>query len=182
MIRFRQRRTTLEKRHFGAAERLWIAGEIDKLLPVARDANRSESQWADNLIRNAYLWYWTADGINAKGKVKRDLFKRDTDFLRHTDAALNAKKEGRKVTHEHAVPRKVLLQHLKSEKWDSPSEIKAFLDRFCFGVIIDKEREDAKLRRWKQKMPTPFSADSKPLERYKTEGIEVREPKYARSE
>ena len=172
----------MEKRHFSKAEQLWIAGEIEKLLPIARDSSHAASPWADHLIGGAYLWYWTADGINAKGKVKRDLFKRDTAFLRHTPAALSAIKRGKKVTHEHAVPRKVLLEHLKSEKWGSPSEIRTFLDRFCFGVIIDKELEDPQLKPWKQKMPTPFSANSDPLERYQWAKIKVREPKYVRSE
>jgi len=171
------------KKHIGANERLWIAGEIQRLLVIAKDVSHGGSPWADNLIRNVYLWYWTADGIDAKGELKRDLFKKDTDFIRHTPDALKALKDRRKVTHEHAVPRKVLLQYLKDRNYHSPAEIKLFLDRFCFGVIIDKERDTPKLKGHSASMPTPFSETSNPLERYElSPKIDVLEPKNQRSD
>jgi hypothetical protein len=170
------------KKHLPTAERLWLAGEIQRLIAIASDATRPESKWADNLVRNAYLWYWTADGISAKGKVTRDLLKMDVEFLRHTEKARAALQEGRRrdVMHEHAVPRKILLDHLKQEGLNSPLEIKEFLDQFCIGVLIEKAAEAPKLKPWESTMPSPFSTESNPLERYEAAELKVLDPKNPR--
>jgi hypothetical protein len=55
----------------------------------------------------------------------------------------------------------------------------SFLDRFCFGVLIDK-LEESRLKS-KQEMPTGFSLETNPLERYVLAEIEVRMPKYPRT-
>jgi hypothetical protein len=169
----------MEKSHIGSAERLWIAGEINRLIEIASAPGRTESRWADNLVRNVYLWYWTADGLNAKDEVQRDLIKTDPSFLRHTPEALRAIGKKGDVIHEHAVPRRVILRHLKARRWGSPIEIKEFLDRFCFGVIISKE-QDGMLKAWKHEMPGAFSESSDPLERYRLAELIVLDPKYPR--
>ena len=115
-----------------------------------------------------------------KGEVQRDLFKTDTEYLRHTTAALKALEEGRKVTHEHAVPRKVLLDYLKAQTWNSASDIKALLDRFCFAVIIDKAVDGPELDKFKQAMPTTLSLKSDPMAGYAN--ITWMEPRYPRQD
>lgn len=171
----------MDRARLGHTERLWIATEIYRLVQIANDTGRPEHRWAVHLIQNAFLWYWTSDGLNTNGVIQRDLLKHDIRYLRHTAKAADAIRHKKPLIHEHAVPRTVLVDYLKRRTWTSPEEIVKFLDRFCFGVVIEKDEEKC-LKEWSQKMPTDFSEASDPLERYKYAKIQVIEPVHSAPE
>ncbi|WP_437998934.1 hypothetical protein WMF26_02015 [Sorangium sp. So ce185] len=127
--------------------RQFIAEEIARLSERARDPNDRMRRVARFLI-DSLLWCWTADGLDAEGNSVRDGIKYDLRHQMHTrDAQTLWKNNGQRGTglrHEHAVPRKALIDHLLSLPAPLSAEVVLrVLERLCFAVIVTKTQDDA---------------------------------------
>ena len=133
----------------GQPHREFLVAEISRLVPIAQDERNAMARVGRFLI-DSLLWCWTADGIDAAGNAVRDGLKYDLRHQRHTAAAheiwVANGFRGAGLRHEHAVPRRVLLEHLLTLEAPLPGTVAAVLEPFCFAVIVSKA-EDAELRR-----------------------------------
>jgi hypothetical protein len=126
-----------------------LVAEISRLVPIAQDRQNPMARVARFLV-DSLLWCWTADGIDEAGNAVRDGLKYDLRHQRHTAAAHDLWVangfRGAGLRHEHAVPRRVLLEHLLTLQEPLPKNIASVLEPFCFAVIVSTA-EDAELRR-----------------------------------
>ena len=94
------------------------------------------------------LWVWTADAYDAyDNEIVRDGFKYDFGRLRHTKEAHDQLLEGcgsGGLIHEHAVPRRVLVEHIYTQEL-SDAAASALLETHCFGVIVSASQDGDKL-------------------------------------
>ncbi len=95
------------------------------------------------------LWFWTADAL-VEGEYVRDAVKYDLTALPHTAAAARVSSPS-ELRHEHAIPRKVVRQHLmaRQPRWSDVSEEEALAEiagvlDHCPPVLVTIE-EDRKL-------------------------------------
>ena len=71
-------------------EQRYICQFIRILIPIARDDHHSMRGIARWQIALA-MWRWTADAVDIRsGKVRKDAFKYNVDFRRHTQGARDA--------------------------------------------------------------------------------------------
>jgi len=170
---------------FGEDHRAFLAKEIDRLLPIARDPRNPMARIARFLI-DSLLWCWTADGVDSDGNAVRDGLKYDLRHQRHTTQALELweanGRRGSGLRHEHAVPKTVLLKHLLTLEDATPSLVGKTLERFCFAIIVSRSEDDLLNERgYRETMPPDWSfaaADCDPLARYVAcdLGTSVRDP------
>lgn len=166
--------------------RLFIAEEIYRLLPTAGNERDPMACAARSLI-DYLIWFWTADGVDAVGNAVRDGIKYDLRHQRHTIQALNQwEKNGERgsgLRHEHAVPKKLLLEHLLTLSTTSVSSVHEILTRFCFAVIVTKEEDELLSKKgFRSRMPSGWNfstQDCDPLARYAAIGLAVRPPRSA---
>ena len=128
-----------------------------------------------HLVHTA-LWCWTADGLVC-GEYQRDAVKFDISVLPHTTAA--ARTANRKqLRHEHAIPRKVIVQHLSRchETWstidDSTGrhEIEAVIAK-CPPVVVTRSEDDVLAVKFRSRMPDGWKFGDSPLARYEQAGV-----------
>jgi len=133
---------------------------------------------------DSLLWCWTADGLDPDGNAVRDGVKYDLHHQRHTDAALttwnSSQQRGAGLTHEHAVPKKLLVRYLLTIDEATPNGVHEFLTKFCLAVIVTrKEDGDLNKKGLRESMPAnwAFSAEAAdPLARYRACELLVRSP------
>jgi hypothetical protein len=161
----------------------FLAEEISRHINVAADPLHGMHRIARFLV-DSLLWCWSADGIDSDGVARRDLLKYDFNFQRHTtSAALNFDQFGRGgLRHEHAVPRKSLIELLLHRR-ATPHETYDLLTRMCFGVIITT-KQDASIyennKSLRDGMPFPLKWDTQSdllLSRYAPFKEELRPPR-----
>ncbi|WP_434042997.1 MULTISPECIES: hypothetical protein [Sorangium] len=141
--------TRLRYQELGDDQREFISQEIARLIPVASDYGHSSWRTARFLI-DSLLWCWTADGIDERGEAGRDRLKYDCIRQFHTVEAHKRWEQNRGrgagLRHEHAVPRNQLITWLlERRERPAPADVKAFLSRLCFAVVVTVE-EDNELR------------------------------------
>jgi hypothetical protein len=166
---------TDDVRPLGESERRWIADQIAQYLPLARNERAPVSTWARHLIKDAFLWYWTADGLNADGIVQRDALKSHMGRLKCSMGARQSLDQpGVKLIHEHAVPRKVVRDELLRMVEPSGEEVYTFLMDVCIPVIIT-EADNNKLNDLglKQRMPGDTLDRADPFARYNAAEIDI---------
>ncbi len=169
-------RSSHEGQPLGEAERWWIAEQIARYVPLAQDLTTSTSTWARHLITGAFLWYWTADGLDANGLVRRDALKKRSRHVRRSVRAAKAMAKGTAtgLIHDHAVPRNILAEELLKMAAPSANMVYDFLTQLCFAVIItDKEDRRLDSCRCRQRMPGGALDRSRPFARYEEAGIEL---------
>ena len=143
-----------------------IAEEIYRQIVASRQ-NGAVAR-THRMLADILLWVWTADAYDPlKGTVKRDGFKYACDHQRHTEAAhevwLANGKRGTGLIHEHAAPRKEILDHLfTSNAVNDSAGVLQFLEKWCFAVIVTKA-ENSSLPR---SMPAGWVLAGNPLARY----------------
>jgi hypothetical protein len=105
-------------------------------------------------------WRWTADAVDGvKGIVVPDAIKYDIRYLPHTaDAALVStqypKEIGKRLTHEHTIPLKLLAEKIFSLGTSDKDVIREFFNLYCKAAIVTRE-EDRKLNSAKLRSAMP---------------------------
>ncbi len=114
-------------------------------------------------------WVWT----EFFGKIK------GCPFWTKSAIALHRRIPRAQLIHEHAVPKAVVIDILLDMKRPTHTAVRRLLTRLLAGVVVTPE-EDAKLRKYRAKMPDDFwtKANGKKTYRnkwlrYKECGIEV---------
>ncbi len=151
---------------FGADFRTAIAGQLLELAKKARSTPALRTVY--RALMDTLLWVWTADGYDpCDDRIQRDALKYSFAHLRHTAAAHAAARS--ELVHEHAVPRKVILDALEGDDTLSVSRLLLLLQRHCFGVVVTKTEDAEHLGgRWRSAMPDTwsFTERGEPLARY----------------
>ena len=124
-------------------EQRYICQFIRILIPIARDDHHSMRGIARWQIALA-MWRWTADAVDIRsGKVRKDAFKYNVDFRRHTQGArdaLAASTSAKGLRHEHMVPRSILADEIMKRDMDE-NNIYHFLCKWCHAVIVTKKED-----------------------------------------
>jgi hypothetical protein len=146
----------------GSDQKRYLCDEIARQVSCARDPR--QAAWAIKLIHECF-WFWTADGVDDHGRVGRDKLKYSVDYLWHSESVCGLSREAcasdhaptvrhqmSNLRHEHAVPRKLILERLMVSEPLAQAELLALLEHFCLGVVLT--REDAALNsRFQRSMP-----------------------------
>jgi hypothetical protein len=152
-----------------------LAELLAQLAPYAADPAHPLNTHAAHLL-STICWYWSADGYDPNAKrVVRDAFKTDWTRLRYTKEAhdqwqlnLALRKANRKhkefaqIRHDHAVPRKKLLE-LMVRNPITVDRVEDVMSRLCVGVLVTKEQHEKTLL--KSTMP-PNWDEQDPYARY----------------
>lgn len=77
-----------------------------------------------------------------------------------------------KLKHEHAVPRKVVIDSLLKMNQPTMEQVKDVLERLLIGVVVTPEEADLLDRKFRDKMPEEFSKQQDAFLRYDLCGIE----------
>lgn len=138
----------------GAADKRRLCAEISRQVEAASD--QRYSPWAKHIIHQC-LWFWTADGVSANGRVGRDKIKYDVDALWHSESVCGLTREAcslghralashpkNLLRHEHAVPRQVIVRRILTAPSLPPASLLDVMERCCIGVVLLKS-EDATL-------------------------------------
>jgi hypothetical protein len=147
----------------GSDQKRYLCDEIARQVSSARDPGCAA--WAVRLIHECF-WFWTADGVDGHGRVGRDKLKYSVDHLWHSEGACGLSREAcqrgdapavrhqaSNLRHEHAVPRKLILERLMVGEPLAQAELLALLERLCLGVVLTRE-EDAQLNaQFQRSMP-----------------------------
>ena len=153
------RRQRRRYRPLGAEQKQFIASEICRLVHTARDTQHLSWRTARFII-DSLLWSWTADGIDNDGYVGRDKLKYDCNYQMHTREAkriwLTKGRRGAGLRHEHAVPRREIIQCLL-EKPRTEAETLELLERLCFAVVVTKDEEKKFTGALRNSMPRPWN-------------------------
>lgn len=108
------------------------------------------------------MWVWT----EFEGKYKGCEY--------WSEAALDFADDERKLVHEHAVPKKLLIEMLMNLSNPSSDSVQQMFQNYCKAAVITKA-EDASLNRLGLRSKMPADWDGKdPWARYKAAGIILR--------
>lgn len=116
-------------------------------------------------------WAWT----EMDGKYEGCPYWTDTAFGWYC-ATRHAKSRRRFLRHEHAVPKKVVIQMLTDLRSPSIEEVRRICETFLKGVVVTKLEDDLLNLQYKSTMPAEFYDPSSPEYedpwlRYKRAGI-----------
>ncbi len=122
---------------------------VSELLRLA-DAARGNQPMVPfyRAMMHPLLWTWTADAYDTRNdEIVRDGFKYDFAQLRHTEEAharFVERNSSSGLIHEHAVPRRVLVEHFCAHDLDESSAA-SLLESECFAVIVTAEQDSNEL-------------------------------------
>lgn len=122
---------------------------VSELLRLA-DAARGNQPMVPfyRAMMHPLLWTWTADAYDTRNdEIVRDGFKYDFAQLRHTEEAharFVERNSSSGLIHEHAVPRRVLVEHFCAHDLNESSAA-SLLESECFAVIVTAEQDSNEL-------------------------------------
>ena len=123
----------------------------------------AELTWGTQFaVLSEAIWVWS----EFEGKFK--------GCVHWTPGAWKSRADRKLLTHEHVVPKSVIIEHLAQMRGRATgAEVKRVLDEFCIGVVVlrseDRLLTSAKLR---SAMPPEWSGKS-PWARYEVIGLTV---------
>lgn len=166
-----------------AEHRDWLAEQARVLKAVSRRSADPVGQCASHFI-DWIIWFWTADGCHPRTHcAQRDAIKHDCRYLYSTVEARQRIARARAtrvaipsvVQHEHAVPKRELIELVLGDKM-SPYEA---LERFARAVVVSNAEHELLNRRFRERMPPgwdPTSPSADPFARYHAVNIIVDSP------
>ena len=132
------------------SERKYLCSLIETYAGIARRADHPMREISKKLM-SYVLWRWTADAVKCgatgitKDVVKQDKWKYNCEVHPFTEKAkLITKDKGKRLRHEHVVPRDLIIRHILEEELEKETLFN-FLCIFCKCAIVTKE-EDQQLR------------------------------------
>jgi|GEM_PF-1848280 len=152
-------------------QREWLIDQA-RLLAEMKRAGRDldcARYFVDHLI-----WFWTADGCHPRSEaVRRDAVKHDHRHIwwsyEARKAIDTARSQGKRISsvvqHEHAVPKKELVNLILGGQLES----RAVLERFARAVLVTKEEHLKLNKHFKVGMPgdwDPLNPQADPFARY----------------
>lgn len=85
--------------------------------------------------------------------------------------ALEGDRNPKKLIHEHAIPKKMLIGWLMNMKSPSPEDINSLLSKYCIGVVVTKPEDQAlNAAGLRSEMPDDWNKKN-PWARYEAVGI-----------
>jgi hypothetical protein len=147
----------------GSDQKRYLCDEISRQISSARDPRRAA--WAIKLIHECF-WFWTADGVDDQGRVGRDKLKYSVDALWHSESVCGLSRTDcerghpskvrhptSNLRHEHAVPRKLILERLLAGAPLAQEQLLGLLERLCLGVVLTKDEDAALNAHFQRAMP-----------------------------
>lgn len=138
---------------------------------VALALNSPMSHGGKHSVLAEVMWSWT----EIDGKYDGCRYWSSLARLEHADNPSNL---GRRLRHDHIVPKRVILGELFALEKPTPSVVHDLLEKVLFGCVITKEEDNVLSVRYRASMPPEFGDPSSPefrdpWLRYRRCGIDV---------